>query len=597
MQIDLVTAHLSLQDVLGEIDTKRIPANFLNTVAAKCQIEKKEDVPYVRKGFVLSDFQFDEGEKATIDYITTKMLDRDGEVVLPEGLDYSQFDANPVVVWCHDYKQLPVGRSLWHKMSDVGTLAKTKYIFANPFAKQLYEYRKEDGPIGVSLGFVPLRVRKSDPRSNQGLKQTYLNSLVLEYSYTPIPSNPGAVGMAVSKGLTTFEAMKRLWPGYDFEFDLNAVQSDENIDDARASALAKTLTEENIMDKVVCKSCSAENEWEEGIAFKACVCGCEIDHEGMVIKAAAKMVECKGCKKKVMWDEKALDAKGNMTCPECGAIIDSEGTVVPPEKKQEEKKKSAEDSWEAIKKEAVVKGVDLDGHVSAYDIIEAVNSFLCTKIGANGGSSPWKENAPYCSVRDIFPMTYPSGNVIFRVQSGGGVGSDEGKTYQANYTYDPATKAVMVDNPVEITQTWIRKSLSELYPSDGNNGDELAGRLNIAVKRYEALEEQIEDYESMEEEYKALQAEMIVLKEGRTISDKNKKLIQAAIEALTALVGAVESKTTEKSFQDDDVLSGISSDDVRKVLVDAVDKGMKITPEMIADAVGVAFGRVTGKVT
>src|SRR4051812_17471003 len=46
--------------------------------------------------------EFVEGEKADISWISTKEVDHEGEVVLPEGIDLSIYQKNPVVLWSHD---------------------------------------------------------------------------------------------------------------------------------------------------------------------------------------------------------------------------------------------------------------------------------------------------------------------------------------------------------------------------------------------------------------------------------------------------------------------------------------------------------------
>ena len=43
--------------------------------------------------------------------ITAETLDRDGEVLIPSGMNSKEFEQNPVLFWNHDYA-LPVGKSL-----------------------------------------------------------------------------------------------------------------------------------------------------------------------------------------------------------------------------------------------------------------------------------------------------------------------------------------------------------------------------------------------------------------------------------------------------------------------------------------------------
>ncbi len=69
------------------------------------------DFTYRRLARTTDEFQFDPGERTDVSVITTDALDRDGEVVLPSGIDWSGY--NRVVTFCHRYDQLPVGSNWW----------------------------------------------------------------------------------------------------------------------------------------------------------------------------------------------------------------------------------------------------------------------------------------------------------------------------------------------------------------------------------------------------------------------------------------------------------------------------------------------------
>jgi HK97 family phage prohead protease len=186
--MDLITQKLKLKD---------INPDFARQISRKWGLS--DGVELVRKGLVPEDFKFLPGESASVDYITTKSVDRDGDIVEPAGAHLGDYLKNPVVLWCHDYKKLPIGRNDWIKQTDRGLVAKTIYaVKSNPMARQIYEYRKEGFPLAKSVGFVPL---KKKPSAARGVKNHFLEYLVLEYSDCPVPSNPDAIGLAVSKGL------------------------------------------------------------------------------------------------------------------------------------------------------------------------------------------------------------------------------------------------------------------------------------------------------------------------------------------------------------------------------------------------------------
>jgi len=191
--MDLITSKIPLAEVNPD---------FARQICQKWGLSK--NVELVRKGFSPSDFYFEEGETASIDYISTKSIDRDGDMVEPSGALLMDYKKNPVVMFCHDYKTLPIGKCEWVRSNEFGIVAKTKYaVNSNPLAKQIYEYRKEGFPLAKSIGFIPL---ETNPRPKKNVRNHILKFLMLEYSDVPVPANADALGIAISKGLIKPEA-------------------------------------------------------------------------------------------------------------------------------------------------------------------------------------------------------------------------------------------------------------------------------------------------------------------------------------------------------------------------------------------------------
>lgn len=157
------------------------------------------DVEYLRKGLVPSEVQFDEGEQAAISYITTRDIDRDGEIVEPSGADLEAYRKNPVVLFGHKYGELPIGKNIWIKQDDRGLIAKTVYA-KHDFAQTVYNYRRDGFPLAQSIGFIPVEW-ENEPQDVKGCRRRYRKWALLEYSDVPVPANPEAVNIAVSKGL------------------------------------------------------------------------------------------------------------------------------------------------------------------------------------------------------------------------------------------------------------------------------------------------------------------------------------------------------------------------------------------------------------
>ena len=55
------------------------------------------------------------GERAVVMNVSTRDMDRDAEIIMPKGLDLSQYLKSPVVLDSHDYSKLPIGKAVWIK--------------------------------------------------------------------------------------------------------------------------------------------------------------------------------------------------------------------------------------------------------------------------------------------------------------------------------------------------------------------------------------------------------------------------------------------------------------------------------------------------
>jgi HK97 family phage prohead protease len=164
---------------------------------------KEGEIEFIRKGLVSEEIKFDEGERAVISYITTYAKDRDGEIVDPKGAILTEYRKNPIVLFCHDSHKLPVGKNIWIKADEKGLIAKTVYA-SHEEADKVYQYRKEGFPLAESIGFIPLSWTEytvQERAKNGGVRRKFDTWLLLEYSDVPVPSNPEATMIAVSKGL------------------------------------------------------------------------------------------------------------------------------------------------------------------------------------------------------------------------------------------------------------------------------------------------------------------------------------------------------------------------------------------------------------
>ena len=136
--------------------------------------------------------------------ITTSSVDRDGEVLIPQGMDIKDFKKNPVVFWNHDYNQ-PIGTAADLKKNDDHWTA-TARLASTPFAQEVYTLMREGVVRGVSVGFQPVETRpptKGDlAKYGDNVRRVYAKWKLLEFSVVPLPANQDALITAVSKGVS-----------------------------------------------------------------------------------------------------------------------------------------------------------------------------------------------------------------------------------------------------------------------------------------------------------------------------------------------------------------------------------------------------------
>jgi hypothetical protein len=171
------------------------------------------DFSYRRLARKSDSFTLDPGERTDVSFITTDALDREGEVVIPTGGDWSTY--NRVVTFAHRYDQLPVGSNWWIRPKGNGLIAKTHYPpkpddwgDAPWLPSAVLHLMQQPVPTctGKSIGFVPLSVRSATPLEvshNPSWKDARVIDkwIGVEYAVVPVPCNPEAEMQAVAKGI------------------------------------------------------------------------------------------------------------------------------------------------------------------------------------------------------------------------------------------------------------------------------------------------------------------------------------------------------------------------------------------------------------
>lgn len=180
------------------------------------------DFHYRRVAKAASSIRFpkmEDGSNSDVSMVTTDDVDRDGEVMLPEGINLDDFRKSPTVFYCHEYTQ-PVGKCLWIKPEtnpgNIGLSAMTRYAkkpadWQGPWLPDAVHSMMQEGiGTGKSIGFIPtskraptadeLKTRPDWKNANNGIID---RCVLLEYSVAPLPANQNALSLAVSKALKT----------------------------------------------------------------------------------------------------------------------------------------------------------------------------------------------------------------------------------------------------------------------------------------------------------------------------------------------------------------------------------------------------------
>jgi hypothetical protein len=257
---------------------------------------KADEIDFIRKGIPIepASISIEEGERAAIRYVTTPRLDRDNEILLPDGAILDDFRQSPSVLYAHDYHGLPIGKDVWIKPGKGGILAKT--VYANhAFAEDVFQCVKGGFLNSNSVGFIPLEAVTPNDKESFGLMQEMLEKdyniprdesgraktiytrwIMLEHSDVPVASNASSLNVLVAKG----------------EIILN-------------DRLKKDLGVEDVPD------------FQEPTELA----------DDIIEKQEAEVVTCQNCGKQFDYSKESEIAMGWIKCPECETVINQNGEV------------------------------------------------------------------------------------------------------------------------------------------------------------------------------------------------------------------------------------------------------------------------------
>jgi len=178
---------------------------------------KDPDVVVCRKGAVdLKGKPLDPQEKEVLQYVSTRDIDRDGEVLNPDGVVLTEFKKAPQVLWGHDYSIPPIGSDRVIEKDGYGVRALTKYADTQ-LGNDIWLLRRDGHLNTSSVGFIPMKVvRKGDvgwsklvdklSKAWETTAEAFEKAnaiidkwLLLEHSDVAVPSNVNARTIAIGK--------------------------------------------------------------------------------------------------------------------------------------------------------------------------------------------------------------------------------------------------------------------------------------------------------------------------------------------------------------------------------------------------------------
>jgi len=202
----------------------------------------------------------DSDKREAMLYASTRTLDRDAEIVIPDGIQLDQYRKNPVLLFGHQWGNPPIG-SMKNIYSDGFGLRGTAMFAGTDRAEEIWQLVKGGHIRTSSIGFIPTEVITRDRHPKEfaqmvtyaqnswgefgddeaaSVRAFITKSIMLENSIVPIPANPEALIQSVhGKSLTISDnTLKLLGIGSDDKLIDIEVDSKANDDLNEGKSLA-----------------------------------------------------------------------------------------------------------------------------------------------------------------------------------------------------------------------------------------------------------------------------------------------------------------------------------------------------------------------
>ncbi len=196
------------------------------------------------------EYQDGDESRVAVFEISNERVDRDGDIIVQDGIDLKNFRANPVVLWGHDGFSPPVGASLKEEMEKGGTggpkwVATVLFHKATDLANSVCELVKMGYVRAVSVGFRPkmpggVVFPDEKMRAELGMRPggvIFRMTELFEFSVCSIPANPFALSRETAKSISK--------AAREFGLEKGIFTADEDLSDIPDEAEEAKVREQN----------------------------------------------------------------------------------------------------------------------------------------------------------------------------------------------------------------------------------------------------------------------------------------------------------------------------------------------------------------
>ncbi len=169
--------------------------------------------------------------------VSTPEVDRYGTIIVPAGIDYTAYLANPIVLAQHDSGKWPIGRCLGFAMNGENLEATIQIECVTEEGKKLTKLINAGFVKAVSVGIIPVEFEE---KTIDGKKITvYTKSELVEFSVVSVPANRQAL---LKKSIKTL--LQESINYYKKEQRMLTPEIEEKINNELLPAIADAVTKE-----------------------------------------------------------------------------------------------------------------------------------------------------------------------------------------------------------------------------------------------------------------------------------------------------------------------------------------------------------------